>query len=248
VGNILEDVFMRKILFVLLAVVCSSSVARAQAAAKPVQLALDFGLVNAAGNTNVTTFNLGQKLSYTAGAWVFAQTAKAIYGETEGAATAESYDASIRADRVLSPSLSLFGLGTYQRNPFAGIASRWGEGGGLAFRAVRAPRDSLTLEGSLAANQERSVAGVENGFTSARGALAFKHLFGTAAFFTQGLEWITDLGNSDDQRLNSETAFTAPLSRQVALKAAYVIKYDKLPEPGFETTDRILTTGVQIVF
>src|SRR6185503_18951958 len=103
---------MKKILFVLLTVVCSTA-AQAQAPAKPVQLALDLGLVNAAGNTNVTTFNLGQKLGWTTGAWLFAQTAKAIYGKTEGTTTAESYDASLRADRVLSPNLSVFGLGTY---------------------------------------------------------------------------------------------------------------------------------------
>ena len=30
--------------------------------------------------------------------------------------------------------------------------------------------------------------------------------------------------------------------------AGYVIQYDKLPEPGFKTTDRFLTSGLQIVF
>ena len=238
---------MRSILLVLAALMCGTA-AQAQEAAKPVQLELDFGFVNTAGNTDVTTLNLGQKLSWKTGAWVFAQAAKAIYGETDGSASAEAYDASLRGDRLLSARLSLFVLGTYQREPFAGLATRWSEGGGLAFRAVRTTRDSLTLEGSLAANQENSMAGVENQFTSARAAFAFKHLFGSAAFFSQRLEWITDIENSDDQRVNSETAITAPISKQIALKAAYVIRYDKEPEPGFETTDRIFTTGVQIVF
>jgi putative salt-induced outer membrane protein YdiY len=78
--------------------------------------------------------------------------------------------------------------------------------------------------------------------------VAYKHLFGTTAFFTENLEWLANLEDSQDQRVNSETAFTAPISRQVALKASYVIRYDKQPEPGFETTYRIFTTGVQIVF
>jgi putative salt-induced outer membrane protein YdiY len=233
----------------LLSVCAASLRAQAPAAApQPVQLALDLGFVNTAGNTDVTTFNLGQKLTWTTGQWVFGQTAKAIYGETDGAATAESYDASVRADYVLTASVSVFALGTYQRNPFSGIASRYGEGGGLAFRALRAARDTLGFEASLAANQERSTAAVENSFASGRGALGYKHVFGTAAFFTQALEWITDLQNTDDQRINSESAFTAPLSKQIAFKVAYVVKYDRQPEPGFETTDRILTTGVQIVF
>jgi hypothetical protein len=41
---------------------------------------------------------------------------------------------------------------------------------------------------------------------------------------------------------------TAPLSRPIALRVSYLIRFDNLPEPGFETTDRILTTGVQIAF
>ena len=129
-------------------------------------------------------------------------------------------------------------------NPFAGIASRWGQGGGLAFHAVRAARDSLTVEGSAAANQERSVTALSNTFASLRGALAYKHVFSANAFLTQALEWITDLENTDDQRLNSETTLTAPLSRRVALKAAYVIRYDRRPEPGFETTDRYGANGM----
>lgn len=239
---------MKRIVLVMTTAVWGATAAAQQPAAAPVQLALDLGFVNAAGNTEVTTFNFGQRFTWSRGVWAFAQAIKAIYGETEGEPTAEAYDASLRADYRLSPRLSVFALGTYQRDPFAGIASRWGQGGGLAFQALRAARDSLTVEGSLAANQERTIAALSNTFVSFRGALAYKHVFGTTAFLTQALEWITDLEATDDQRLNSETALTAPLSRQVALKAAYVIRYDRRPEPGFETTDRIFTTGVQIVF
>jgi putative salt-induced outer membrane protein YdiY len=237
----------RVAVIVAMAVVWGGS-AVAQQAAAPVQLGLDLGFVNTAGNTDVTTFNFGQRFSWSRGLWGFAQAIKAIYGETDGQPTAEAYDASLRADYRLTPRLSVFALGTYQRNPFAGIASRWGQGGGIAWHAVRAARDSLTVESSVAANQERSITAASNTFASLRGALAYKHVFGTSAFVTQALEWITDLASTDDQRLNSETALTAPLSRQVALKAAYVIRYDRQPEPGFETTDRIFTTGVQIVF
>ena len=71
---------------------------------------------------------------------------------------------------------------------------------------------------------------------------------GATAFFTQTLEALFNLQDSEDLRVNSETAITAPLSRQIALKASYVVRFDNQPEPGFEDTDRILTTGVQIVF
>lgn len=214
----------------------------------PVQLTLDLGFVTTSGNSEVTTFNLGQKLSVTRGSWVFTQTAKVIYGETDGTGTAESYDAALRGDYTIKERVGAFGLLTYQRNTFAGLASRFSQGVGLTLRALRAARDSLNLEGSISANQERSTSAVENTFAAGRGALAFKHVFGAAAFFTQTLEWLANLEDSADQRVNSETAFTAPISRQISLKAAYLLRFDKQPEPGFEDTDRIFTTGVQIVF
>lgn len=222
--------------------------AMALQAPPPVQLTFDLGFVNASGNSEVTTLNLGQKLARSAGAWSFAQTLKVIYGETDGSATAESYDAALRADYVVKERVGAFGLLTYQRNPFAGVASRFAQGLGLSLRALRSARDSLSVEGSLSANQERSTAAVENTFAAARGALAYKHLFGTTAFFTQALEWLANLEDGDDQRINSETAITAPISRRIALKATYVVRFDKQPEPGFKDTDRIFTTGVQIVF
>ena len=32
----------------------------------------------------------------------------------------------------------------------------------------------------------------------------------------------------------------------LALKVSYAIRFDNLPEPGFETTDRLLTTALQL--
>ncbi len=229
-------------------VVLAAVLLQAPAPPPPVQLTLDLGFVNSSGNSDVTTFNLGQRLAYTTGVWVFVETAKALYGETDGSATAEAYEATLRGDYVFKERVSAFGLLTYNRNPFAGLASRYSEGVGVAWRAIRAPRDSLRLETLLSMNQERSMADVETSFGAFRAALGYKHMFGAAAFLTQILESIVSLEDSEDLRVNSETALTAPISRQIALKASYIVRYDRQPEPGFEDTDRIFTTGVQIVF
>jgi len=215
---------------------------------KPVQLTLDLGFVNSSGNSDVTTFNLGQKLSFTTANWVFTQTAKALYGETDGTPDAESYEAALRADRVIKERVSIFGLLTYYRDPFAGLSSRFSEGLGLAWRALRATRDTLRVETSLSMYQERNTADVEKSFGGIRGALSYKHLLGEKAFFTQLLEGAFNLKDSEDLRVNSETALTAPISQQIALKASYVVRYDRQPELDFEDTDRIFTTAVQIVF
>jgi putative salt-induced outer membrane protein YdiY len=48
--------------------------------------------------------------------------------------------------------------------------------------------------------------------------------------------------------MNAEASLVAPLSRHLALKLGYVLRFDNLPEPGVEKTDRFLTSGLQITF
>jgi putative salt-induced outer membrane protein YdiY len=210
------------------------------------QLTLDFGLVNASGNSDVTSLNLGEKLTWRPGRVVLSQTAKALYGETEGTTTTESYEAGARAEYPVASRIGAFALVIYQRDPFAGVAMRLGAGPGVSIGLVRSARDTLSVETALTMQKERSTADVEQAFTATRSAAVFKHLFTATAFVTQTVDWTANLETSDDQRINSETALTAPLSRQIALRVAYLIRFDNLPEPGFQKTDRILTTGVQI--
>ncbi len=216
--------------------------------ANPVKLTVDVGFVDVSGNTDVTTFNLGEKLTYAAGRWSFAQTAATIYGQSGGGATAEQYEAGLRADYTLLKRVSAFAAVGYYRNVFAGIAERFNEGVGLAWRAVVGPQDSLRLEGAFVVNQERNLADSRRTFGASRAGLDYRHAFGAAAVFMQGLEWIASVEDGRDQRINSETAISAPISRQIALKAAYLIKYDRQPELGKRDTDRTFTTGLQIVF
>lgn len=223
-------------------------VAQQEGPSRPWTLETDFGFVNTAGNTATTTLNAGQRASYTTAGWTLGQSFAAVYGRTEGATSAESYQARLRGDRALSSRLGVYVLGGWDRNRFAGISRRFEEGTGLTFKAIALKRTALTFEAGVAANQQRSTLDQDQNFASGRGALLLKQFLGEKAYFTQMAEVLPNFKESDDLRVNSETALVAPLSSQVAFKAGYVIRYDKAPEPGFETTDRYLTSGLQIVF
>lgn len=209
-------------------------------------LTLDVGLVNASGNSEFTSANFGEKATWANGPWTLAQNAKIIYGETDGARTTESYDADLRLGRAVSPRIGVYAFVAYQRDPFAGLATRWSGGPGVAIGLVRSARDTLGLEGALTRQSERTTAPVERSFGATRTAALYTHAFASKASFTQSLEWIANLETSEDYRLNSETALTAPLSSKIGLRLSYVIRFDNQPEPTFKTTDRILTTGVQV--
>src|SRR5512146_539602 len=110
------------------------------------------------------------------------------------------------------------------------------------------PRDLLDAEAGVGVVQQRSTARVDQSFGVGRAALSYKHSFTETALLQELLELLSNLKDSKDQLLNSETSLTAPLSKRIALKAAYLIRYDNLPEPGFKKSDRVFTTGIQILF
>ena len=90
--------------------------------------------------------------------------------------------------------------------------------------------------------------GLQENFPSARGALRWRHGFTPAAYFTQTVEYIPNLKQTEDWRVNTESGIVAPLSARVGLKVAYVIRYDNLPQAGFSEVDRLFTSGLQITF
>lgn len=213
---------------------------------KPTTFTTDLGFVNAAGNASVTTFNLGEVLTHVSGAWKLRQSVAALYGKTEGEKSAEQFQAGVRADYSLSPRVALYGRAGWDRNQFAGINRRFEEGVGLAVKLVAMERDALSVEAGLGATQQLNTSDESSNYLAGRAAALYRHTLKEKAFVQQALEFIPNFDVSDDYRIFSESMLVAPLSSAIALKVAYVVRLDNLPEPGFKKTDRILTTGVQL--
>ncbi|HSE65992.1 MAG TPA: DUF481 domain-containing protein [Gemmatimonadales bacterium] len=211
------------------------------------RLQADFGLVNTAGNSSTTTLNGAEQGSYLTGAWTFTQQSSALYGESDGKKSAESYLVLLRTDYALSQWLGLYLLGQWDRNEFAGISRRFGEGVGLAYTAIALDRTTLSVEAGFTGNQQRDVIGNTSNFVGGRGAILFRQMLNDKAYLDQVVEALPNFDNSQDVRINSETSLVVPLSSTIAFKAGYVVHFDNDPEPGFEKTDRYLTTGLQIV-
>ena len=242
---------LRRILLPLIAL-CFSAAAMVSAQdaeeVKPFQLQADLGFVNVAGNTEVTSLNAGEKVIYTTAPIVLTQTFTAIYGRTDGQTSASTWKASGRMDYGFAEHLAVFGLVGFEKNRFAGIDRRFEEVVGLALKVLTGPHDILETEAGLSFNQQRTTTAVEDNFIAARAAAMYKHLLGEKAFLQQTAEALPNLEDSEDLRVNTETALVAPLSSSISLKLAYAIRFDNQPEPGFKKTDRMFTSGVQVVF
>lgn len=224
--------------------------ASAQAADGQVHLTGNLNFVNTAGNSDLTTLSgdeVLQKMTVDS-SWKFRQSASAVYGRAQDSTTASAFTVGGRIDRILSSRVSAFAGVNWQRNRFAGISRRFEELIGLGYQLMARERDQLGVEAGVAFNQQRSTAGVSDNFLAARAAGTYRHLLGDKAFVQQDLELLPNLKTSKDFRVNSESALVAPISRTIALKLAYTIRFDNLPEPGFKKTDRVLSSGIQVTY
>jgi putative salt-induced outer membrane protein YdiY len=215
---------------------------------KRMELTGDLGFVNASGNASVTTFNVGDKLVLRSrdSSHIFTQLFGLVYGRSDGETVADNWRASGRYEFGLSSRVYLFALLGMDRDRLAGISRRLEESLGLTWKALPGPRTELGLEGGLSFIQERPTAGVSDDFLAGRASALLLHKFRENVFVTQGLEFLPNLEEGDDYRINSETAVVASVSRNISFKTSYAIRFDNTPEPGFTSTDRLLTTGLQI--
>lgn len=208
----------------------------------------DFGYVTTSGNTSVTTLSAGEKLTHTRGRWVFDQTFNLVYGEQNGVTNTSFIKASLRGDFRIDRLFAFFAGTAFDRNAFAGIERRFEEIVGLQMRALAAPRDTIRIEAGANFVQQTAVDGTQQNFPAARGSAVWRHRFTAASYFQQNLEVIPNLKEQEDWRINTESSLVAPISQRIGIKLSYVIRYDNVPEPGFRTTDRLFTSGIQVAF
>ncbi|MDE3215596.1 MAG: DUF481 domain-containing protein [Gemmatimonadota bacterium] len=226
----------------------TASLAGAQTARPATSFTGDLGYVSATGNTRLSTLNVGDKIVHTSGWWTFTQTAAYVNGQTKGVESANQFTVTGRVDYAFMPRLSLFAGASYDRNPFAGFNLRTNELVGVRWKAVEAPQDSLAVDAGGALTQQRDVNDSTENFPAARLAASYKHDFSKAAYFQQNVEYLPDLETSGAYRLNSLSSVVAPISAHIGVKVSYQIQYNSNPPATFGTTDRLLTTGIQVTF
>jgi putative salt-induced outer membrane protein YdiY len=208
----------------------------------------DLGFVDAGGNTDVTTFNVGEELLATFGAWGLKQTFGVVYGRTDGVVSTSLWRASVRGDRSVGGRAGVYVIGAFDRNTFAGISRRFEEGAGVVVRALDSPENRLEFEGGGGYTQQRSTTDERDTFASARAAGTYRRSFSEASHAQLTTEVLPNLEESEDLRVNGAAEVVAPLAQSLAFKVSYVVRFDNLPEPTFQKTDRIFTVGLQITF
>ena len=245
-----NPIFRFAYLGVVTASLIAPPIAGAQEAdtARALRVSANIGFLDASGNTDVTTLNVGEKLEWTRPRFLWQQSFEAINGTTDGEESANLIATRLRGDWTPPGRLSVYALLGYDRNRFAGIGRRFEEGVGLSYKLLDQARHLLTTELGSQLVQQRSTTGLSDEFLAGRGAAQYRLTFRENSYFEALGEYLPNFETSEDYRLNTDLSLVAPLSRNLGIKLGYVVRFDNLPQPGAEKTDRFLTTGLQVSY
>ena len=240
-------------LVVTLATLASRApVATAQAAqpdsAKPLKVTAGIAYLDASGNTDVTSLTITERLEWRRPRYLWTQYVNAINGTTEGEESANLLAIGLRGDWKPAGRLSVYMLVNYDRNRFANIGRRFEEGAGLGYMLIERPRHRLTTELGSQFVQQRNLDRVSDSFLAGRAAEFYRYTLKENTYIEERVEFLPNFETSEDYRVNGEANVVAPLSRRLAIKLGYVVRFDNLPEPDVKKTDRFLTSGIQIAF
>ena len=213
----------------------------------PTKITADLAYIMTDGNTETTSITGGERIEHKITKWAFLQEARAVWGETDGVETAGRYDATLRGDYLLSERLSLFGMGVWRRNVYAGIRRQFEEGVGLSWHAVMGKPHVLDFEVGGGLLQRQNTIGPDDEFATGRLAALYQYYVTEKAYFEARSAYLLGLEDSDDSQLEARFALLAPLGAGFSVKLGYDLFYRAEPLPGLEDLDTTLSAGLQFV-
>jgi len=221
----------------------------AQDSARTIMFHGDLGYVATSGNTQVSTVNFADQLTWrTSPVNIIDQTFTVVYGQNKNVVQTNSWTVALRDEYAFTKQIGLYALGQFDRNTFAGVDYNFEEGGGLAITPVLPKRHRLEIDAGFQYVEQKLLPDSTDDHAAARAAITYRYTFGKDTYAQEAVEGLPDLHNGQDFRVNSQTDLVAPLSRHLALKLGYAIRYANLPPPGFRTTDRLFTSDLQVSF
>ena len=209
----------------------------------------DLGYVATSGNTQVSTINFADQLTWhTSPVNKIDQTFSVVYGQNKNVVQTNIWTLALRDEYAFTKQLGMYVLGGFDRNTFAGIDYSFEEGAGMSIQPTLPKRHKLEIDAGISYVEQKLRPDSLDDHAIARGAVTYRYTFGKDTYAQEAVEALPDLHNGEDFRINSQTDLVAPLSRHLALKLGYAIRYANLPPPGFRTTDRLFTSDLQVSF
>ena len=196
------------------------------------------------GNTSVTTIGAGAKTKYKPGDWAYSGAGNFLTSKNSGNKTAEEVTASLRADRSLTETASLFANLAYLQNFFAGFSSRYSADLGYSFGIFQNDAHKLNGEISFGYQIERRTSGVDNDFLNFASALIYEYVLSKTSKFSSALRFKENLETTSDWRLNWDNSLSVRMTEMLSLQVGFVVGHLNVPVAGKLKTDTATTLAV----
>ncbi|MBI4371749.1 MAG: DUF481 domain-containing protein [Elusimicrobia bacterium] len=229
----------RWILFALLAAPAARAAEETPRGAKAWKNALELSLLNATGNSRTTTYGADDLFTNAWEKTSLEVKAGALGTKSQGATTAEQYNASEKVQRALSGAFYAYELLSWTKNRFAGIRNRYESSIGAGAALLDSPRDRLTAELGSGYTVEERVGSPVNRSVPGRLYGKYVRTLSPTASVSQDAEYLRRFSDGGDYRLSTETAATAALNAHLSLKASYKWKQVNRPPAGFVRDDTV---------
>ncbi len=234
--------------FALFVFILGSRTVWAQEPEKKWKNSTEASFVNTNGNSKTTNTSIKNTFGYQ-----WSKTALEIIGGGLGASsgdgtTAEQYFGNEKFTYNLTERNYLYEKIGWDKNRFAGIENRWDGSAGVGRNLIMAPKD--TLKGEIGAGyitEERTDA-PRNEFVSGRAYTKYIHKISTTSEVSQDVEYLHNFEDSEDYRLNTETALTAAVSTHVSLKTSFIWNRVAKPAPGIGQDDTKVFAGLLVSY
>lgn len=241
-----ENMKSRAIHWLMIGFLCICFVVNGFADDKKWQDEAELSYVHTSGNTEVKTLSFTNLFKYQftdrlASAWKLG----ALYGESDGDRSAESYMTDLRADYKLAKRLYAYGQTGYSSDEFAGFDHRYYGGLGVGYKFLDGPRHFFSSELGLNYSTEDYTDGTDNSFVEGRAYVLYEYAINETSRFSQAVEYLHDFDDSDNYRVNSDTALKVQINTVLSLKVGYEVNYDNAPTPtDLERTDTRFYTAI----
>ena len=217
----------------------------AEAPEKPLSVTAGLGYVSSAGNSDVQTLTGSDKVEYRAGKWKHVQEGDALWGTDDGAENAGRYRIGLRSDFELSERLAIYGLASWKRDVFSGVARQFDEGAGLSFHAIVPKPQLLDLEAGAGLLQRRDTFDQDQDFSTGRLGVVYRYYFAEKTYADAQGVYLHNFETPDDYEWDSRASAVAPLSNILAMKISYTYHYRNQPPPGIRQWDSTFAAGIQ---
>jgi putative salt-induced outer membrane protein len=215
---------------------------------KPSEFSLGLAFLQTNGNSNTSSGGFDFLYKGTYGLWGLEGVANFLRSEQEGTLTAERYGAGLRGTYAFAERWKAFAGVAWLKDQFAGLDSRLVLDGGVQYALLAGPDHTLDLVGGLSWTNDETVTGESASSFGGVAGVDYAWIIAENARLTDRFRFYPSFEESDDWRVVNEFAVEAAIVSNLALKLAYLFRYDNQPVPGFVKTDTTVSTSLVLKF